>query len=55
MRELHVVEVVEAEERAPALELPEHVQLSLGEIAGQAREGLLAIAVNAGLGCSRLL
>jgi putative transposase len=48
MRKLHVVEVVEAEQ-ASALELPEHVQLSLGEIAGQAKDGLLALAVSTGL------
>ena len=46
---LHVVEVVEAEEQAAGLELPEHVQLSLAGIAGQAKEGLLALAVDAGL------
>jgi hypothetical protein len=45
---LQVVEVVEAEE-AQALALPEHVQLSLGEIAGQAKEGLLTLGVSAGL------
>ena len=44
---LHVVEVVEAE--APAVRLPEHVQLSLVGIAGQAKEGLLALAVSTGL------
>ena len=48
MRKLHGVEVVEAEQ-APPLELPEHVQLSLGEIAGQATDGLLALAVSTGL------
>ena len=46
---LHVVEVVEAEEQAAGLELPEHVQLSLAGIAGRAKEGLLALAVDAGL------
>ncbi|HEU4726924.1 MAG TPA: IS256 family transposase [Kofleriaceae bacterium] len=46
---LHVVDVVEAEEQASGLDLPEHVQLSLAGIAGQAKEGLLALAVNAGL------
>ena len=46
---LHVVEVVEAEEQAAGLELPEHVQLSLAGIAGLAKEGLLALAVDAGL------
>lgn len=45
---LHVVEVVEAEQ-AVSLALPEHVQLSLGEIAGQAKEGLLTLAVSTGL------
>ena len=44
---LHVVEVVEAEESS--LALPEHVQLSLAGIAGQAKEGLLALAVSTGL------
>jgi transposase-like protein len=32
-----------------ALELPGHVQLSLGEIVGDAKEGLLALAVRTGL------
>jgi len=45
---LHVVEVVEAE-AAGTLQLPEHVQLSLVELAGQAKEGLLALAVSTGL------
>ena len=45
---LQVVEVVEAEE-VSGVQLPEHVQLSLGEIAGQAKEGLLALAVGTGL------
>ena len=44
---LHVVEVVEAEQAS--LALPEHVQLSLAGIAGQAKEGLLALAVTTGL------
>jgi len=44
---LHVVEVVEAEQAS--LALPEHVQLSLAGIAGQAKEGLLALAVHTGL------
>ncbi len=46
---LHVVEVIEAEDLGSVLALPEHVQLSLAGIAGQAKEGLLAIAVSAGL------
>jgi putative transposase len=45
---LHAVEVVEAEE-VSGVQLPEHVQLSLGEIARQAKEGLLALAVGTGL------
>jgi putative transposase len=44
---LHVVEVVEVEQASQAL--PEHVQLSLAGIAGQAKEGLLALAVHTGL------
>ena len=47
-RTLHAVEVVtpgQAAERA----LPEEVQLSLAEIAGAAKEGLLALAVGTGL------
>ena len=45
---LHLVEVVGAEQ-APSLGLPDHVQLSLGDIAAQAKEGLLALAVGTGL------
>jgi putative transposase len=45
---LHVVEVAEAEE-VSGVRLPEHVQLSLAGIAGQAKEGLLALAVGTGL------
>jgi putative transposase len=45
---LHVVQVADAEE-ARGIGLPEHVQLSLAGIAGQAKEGLLALAVSAGL------
>jgi putative transposase len=45
---LHVVQVA-APEQEQRLQLPEHVQLSLGEIAGQAKEGLLALAVGTGL------
>jgi putative transposase len=44
---LQVVEVVEAEQAS--LAMPEHVQLSLAGIAGQAKEGLLALAVHTGL------
>lgn len=45
---LHVVEVADAEQEA-SLALPEHVQLSLAGIAGQAKEGLLSLAVHTGL------
>jgi hypothetical protein len=45
---LQVVEVVEAKE-VSGVQLPEHVQLSLAGIAGQAKEGLLALAVSTGL------
>jgi len=45
---LHLVQVAEAEEPR-RVELPEHVQLSLAGIAGQAKEGLLALAVGTGL------
>jgi putative transposase len=48
MSKLHVVGVA-APEQEQLLELPEHVQLSLGEIAGAAKEGLLALAVGTGL------
>ena len=45
---LHLVQVAETEEvSGPGL--PEHVQLSLAGIAGQAKEGLLALAVGTGL------
>ena len=47
MKKLHVGGVVEA--NSASLILPEQVQVSLAEIAGQAREGLLALAVSAGL------
>ena len=45
---LHLVQVAETEE-VPGRGLPEHVQLSLAGIAGQAKEGLLALAVGTGL------
>lgn len=48
MSKLQVVQEVSAEE-AGGLVLPERVQLSLGEIAGEAKEGLLALAVGTGL------
>ena len=49
MKKVHLVEAGSAEAEAQRLALPEHVQLSLLEIAGAAREGLMAFAVGAGL------
>ena len=49
MKKVHLVEAGSAETEAQRLALPEHVQLSLLEIAGAAREGLMAFAVGAGL------
>lgn len=49
MKKVHLVEAGSAEADAQRLALPEHVQLSLLEIAGAAREGLMAFAVGAGL------
>jgi putative transposase len=39
-----------ADGEAPAEELPERVREALGELAGAAREGLLALSVGVGLG-----
>lgn len=49
MSKLQVVEAASAEEAAAALDLPERIQLSLGEIVGDVREGLLALSVRVGL------
>jgi transposase-like protein len=49
MSKLQVVEAASAEEAAAGLHLPEQIQLSLGGIAGDAREGLLALSVRVGL------
>ncbi len=49
MRKVHLVEAGSAEADGQRLALPEHVQLSLLEIAGAAREGLMAFAVGTGL------
>ena len=50
MEKVHLVEAGSlAEAEAQRLALPEQVQLSLLEIAGAAREGLMAFAVGAGL------
>lgn len=45
---LHLVQVAEAEEPR-GVQMPDHVQLSLAGIAGQAKDGLLALAVSTGL------
>jgi putative transposase len=49
VRKVHLVEAGSAEAEAQRLALPEHVQLSLLEIGGAAKEGLMALAVGAGL------
>jgi putative transposase len=49
VRKVHLVEAGAAETTSQRPSLPEHVQLSLLEIAGSASEGLMAIAVGAGL------
>jgi hypothetical protein len=50
---LHLVQVAEAEEPR-GVQMPEHVQLSLVGIAGQAKDGLLALAVSTGRPSSRV-
>ncbi len=49
MKKVHLVEVGSAEAEAQRLALPEQVQLAMFEIAESAKEGLLALAVGAGL------
>jgi len=49
VKRLHLVEAGSAETEAHRLALPEHVQLSLVGIAESAKEGLMALAVGAGL------
>jgi putative transposase len=49
MSKLQVAEAVSVAERAARLDLPERVELSLGEIAGDGRDGLLALSVRVGL------
>src|SRR5579863_10006951 len=49
MSKVQVVEAASADEVAAVLDLPEQIQLSLGEIVGDAREGLLALSVRVGL------
>jgi putative transposase len=49
LKRLHLVEAGSAETEEPRVALPEHVQLSLVGIAESAKEGLLALAVGAGL------
>ena len=47
MSKLHLVEVGASD--VPGRDLAEHVQLSLTEIVGAAKEGLLALAAGTGL------
>jgi transposase-like protein len=49
VKKVHLVEVGSAEAEALRLALPEQVQLAMFEIAESAKEGLLALAVGAGL------
>jgi hypothetical protein len=49
VKKVHLVEVGSVEAEAQRLALPEHVQLAMFEIAESAKEGLLALAVGAGL------
>jgi hypothetical protein len=49
VKKVHLVEVGSAEAEAQRLALPEQVQLAMFEIAESAKEGLLALAVGAGL------
>lgn len=50
MKTVSTVRLVEAPDTAALLDLPEEVGLALADIAGAAREGLLAMSVAAGLG-----
>ena len=49
MKKVLIDEVASAPAGAEAA-LPEHVQVALGELAGAAKEGLLALSVGVGLG-----
>jgi len=49
VKKVHLVEVGSSEAEAQRLALPEQVQLAMFEIAESAKEGLLALAVGAGL------
>jgi putative transposase len=49
LRKVHLVQVEAAEDAGQRVALPEHVQLALCDIAGSAKEGLMALAVGAGL------
>jgi hypothetical protein len=49
MSKLQVVEAASATGAAAAMDLPEEIQLPLGEIVAGAREGLLALSVRVGL------
>ena len=49
MKKVHLVQAEAAEDAEQRVVLPEQVQLSLLEIGGAAKEGLMALAVGAGL------
>jgi len=53
MSKLQVVEAASGDGAAARLDLPDRIELSLGEIAGDAREGLLALSVRVGLAVLR--
>src|SRR5829696_10056759 len=49
MKTVHIVQLADASDAAVLGELPEEVRLELADIAGAAREGLMAMSVAAGL------
>jgi putative transposase len=49
MSKLQVVEAASAQDATAGMDFPERIQLSVGEIVGDAREGLLALSVRVGL------
>ena len=51
MEKVLVDEVASVPAGMDAAALPERVQVALGELAGAAKEGLLALSVGVGLGC----
>ena len=49
MSKLEVVEAASTAETGAVLDLPERIQVSLGEITRDARDGVLALSVRVGL------